>query len=117
MSIEFSGRWNHYSWSAGGHTDQESERQLILEMIRNCNSSQLKRYADSTSGGSVYVRTGIHTSKKDNREHVHVQLGDRNSKTWHSATWPGYTAHIYYSSAATGGYDVSMVKGLHSGSY
>ncbi|MEX1367575.1 MAG: hypothetical protein AB1Z98_30885 [Nannocystaceae bacterium] len=116
MSVTFSPRWSHHSWSASGHTDEESERQLILEMIRNCDNDRLRQYASSTSGGNVYVRTGIHSSRSEARDHVQVQLGDSASGTWQSSTWPGYTAHIVYNGAGHP-YEASLVRGLHTGHY
>ncbi|MCH9686414.1 MAG: hypothetical protein K0V04_33585 [Deltaproteobacteria bacterium] len=115
MSIEFSPRWSFYSWSRGGDVDEESERQLILEMIRNCNSDRLRAYADSHSGGQVYIRTGLHRSATDNREHIQVQLGDSASGTWQSEQWPGYTVHIVYNNTRSEPYEASFVQGLHSG--
>jgi len=115
MSVAFSPNWSHYSWSSQGYTDQESERQLILEMIRNCDSDRIKSYAESLSGGQVYVRTGIHTSVSEHRDHVQVQLGCDNG-SYQSTQWPGYTAHIIYNNFGHP-YEASLVQGLHSGHY
>lgn len=115
MTISFSPRWNHYSWSNSDTTvDEESERQLILEMIRNCDSEDIRRYASSMTGGNVYVRTGIHSSGAEPRDHIQVHLGlDR--EPWSNADYRPYTAHIIYNSSGNQPYEASLVSGLHSG--
>lgn len=116
MSVKFSDRWSYYSWSSQGHTDSESERQLILDMIRRSDSEDVVRYAESTSGGQVYVRTGLHSSHSESRDHVQVQLGC-DSASFESSDWPGYTAHIIYNQSGTLRYETTLVRGLHSGHY
>jgi hypothetical protein len=112
-SVEFSPRWNHFSWNNAHGTDLETERQLILEMVRNSQSPLVRQYA-ANNICNVYVRTGIHPSDADPADHVQVQLG-LPAPPWQSADCLGYTCHIRYAAAPAGGYPTTCFAGLHAG--
>lgn len=118
-TVAYSPRWNHYSWSAGGHVSQQNEVALINEMIRNAvgPSGPLVRNYAASNQCSVYVRTGLHTSQADPVEHVQVQLGI-STAPWTSNACPGYTCHIQYVAGNNGApptYPATCVRGLHGG--
>lgn len=98
MTVAFSKNWSHYSWSTDPTVklDQGTEQRLIEEMIRN-SASDLVRMCALSSEYGVYVRTGLHKSQTENRDHVQVVLGSNDPESWKkSAAETGKTAHIIF---------------------
>jgi hypothetical protein len=99
MTVAFSKEWFHYSWSTNPAVklDQETEQHLIEEMIRNSDSDLVRLFALNDSEYGVYVRTGLHTSQTESRDHVQVVLGSNDPSSWKKgAADSGKTAHIIF---------------------
>lgn len=93
MTIDFSPNWRRQTNST---MSAEEEEAVIRHMILNSSNPEVRRYAAGTEIG-VYVRTGIHSSKSERRQHVQVVLGSNDSSTWTSSSSDsGYTAHIMW---------------------
>jgi hypothetical protein len=99
MTIAFSKSWFHHSWSTNPAVklDQQAEELLIREMVRNSDSDLVRLFALSESEYGVYVRTGLHSSQTEGRDHVQVVLGSNDPQSWKkSAAETGKTAHIIF---------------------
>jgi hypothetical protein len=63
-------------------------------MIMHCDNREIKEYANSDELG-VYVRTGLHSSHTEQREHIQIILGSNDPSTWNEENQnSGKTAHI-----------------------
>jgi hypothetical protein len=117
MTIGFSKNWSHYSWNTSDRVDLEIEQHLILEMIWNCDSEMVRMYAYNPNEFGVYVRTGLHSSRSESRDHIQVILGSNDPESWKaSQSNAGYTAHIIYHNPQgnpTKKYETVLFDGQH----
>ena len=117
MTIGFSKNWSFHSWHNSQRLDFGSEQNLIIEMILNCDDETIRMFARDPDEFGVYVRTGIHQSRTERRDHVQVVLGSNDPENWEKDDAnSGYTAHIIFHNSigqATKKYEAHLYDGQH----